>query len=311
MKKYSKESNRKFLENILNKRFKDIKNIEAIQDDYDKFQITEYCDSSLKDKLIEKYENLDCKRKDFIERFGKLNFKQAFIKNYFEGEQPRCCFCGQVLETHVMGDKSDDEYKKNNGKYPAYEYIVADIEHIFPKSKFPQFALHPKNWAPCCKECNEVIKGDKFFSEEPFEKFKIAIEDLKLDIKNLHPLKLWKTLKISSDINGEMNIIINDSLKQETKEFLNFYSIEKRAKIIFNRCYDILFSIIRHSDIRSPESLESLLENMASSNWHEINDGYSLNNSPQIWQEFIENILYDDCKLMALWDEVKSSYYLI
>ena len=40
---------------------------------------------------------------------------------------------------------------------------------------------------------------------------------------------------------------------------------------------------------------------------HEINDGYSLNNSPQIWQEFIENILYDECKLMALWDEIKSS----
>lgn len=45
---------------------------------------------------------------------------------------------------------------------------------------------------------------------------------------------------------------------------------------------------------------------MVSSNWYEINDGYSLNNSPQIWQEFIESILYDECKLMALWDEVKS-----
>lgn len=32
--------------------------------------------------------------------------------------------------------------------------------------------------------------------------------------------------------------------------------------------------------------------------------------SPQIWQEFIENILYDECKLMALWDEVKSINFL-
>ena len=84
------------------------------------------------------------------------------------------------------------------------------------------------------------------------------------------------------------------------------YNIENRIKTISSHCYDILFNIIRHSDIRSPESLERLLENMSSSNWHEINDGYSLNNSPQIWQEFIESILYDECKLIALWDEVKS-----
>lgn len=37
-----------------------------------------------------------------------------------------------------------------------------------------------------------------------------------------------------------------------------------------------------------------------------MNDGYSLNSGPQIWQEFIEHILYDECKLMALWDKVKS-----
>ena len=73
-----------------------------------------------------------------------------------------------------------------------------------------------------------------------------------------------------------------------------------------SRYYDILFNVIRHSDIRSPESLERLLENVASGNWHEMNDGYSLNSGPQIWQEFIEHILYDECKLMALWDKVKS-----
>lgn len=120
----------------------------------------------------------------------------------------------------------------------------------------------------------------------------------------MHPLKLWKLYTIDYDDN--LNIHINKNCSKTTKEFLSYYGIEDRIKIMVSRYYDILFNIIRHSDIRSPESLERFLENMASSNWHEINDGYSLNNSPQIWQEFIEDILYDECKLMALWDEVKS-----
>ncbi len=292
---YSKESNDKFLKRILKERFNSIPNIKHLEDDYAKFKITVTSISDeLTNSIIKKFDNLSCNSKDFNMRFGKLSFKEAFIKNYFSyTTQPRCCFCGQLLEFD----------KKITGE----EYIIADIEHLLPKSKFPQFALHLNNFAPCCKECNESIKKAHFFDEKPFEDFKSAIEDLGLNLENLHPLELWKNLKISYDINNMTKVVINPNLGENGRELLEFYHIEERANIIYHRCYNILWNIIRHSDICSPESLESLLENMASSNWHEVNDGYSLNNSPQIWQEFIENILYDECKLMALWDEVKSS----
>ena len=292
---YSKVSNDKFLKRILKERFNSIPNIKPLENDYAKFKITVTSISDeLTNSIIKKFDNLSCNSKDFSMRFGKLSFKEAFIKNYFSyTTQPRCCFCGQLLEFD----------KKITGE----EYIIADIEHLLPKSKFPQFALHPNNWAPCCKECNESIKKANFFEESPFENFKSAIEDLGLNLENLHPLKLWKNLKISYDMNNMTKVIINPNLGENGRKLLEFYHIEERANIIHHRCYNILWNIIRHSDIRSPESLEQLLENIASSNWHEINDGYSLNNSPHIWQEFIENILYDECKLMALWDEVKSS----
>lgn len=292
---YSKESNDKFLKRILKERFNSIPNIKHLEDDYAKFKITVTSISDeLTSSIIKKFDNLSCNSKDFNMRFGKLSFKEAFIKNYFSyTTQPRCCFCGQLLEFD----------KKITGE----EYIIADIEHLLPKSKFPQFALHPNNWAPCCKECNESIKKANFFDEKPFENFKSAIEDLGLNLENLHPLKLWKNLKFSYDMNNMTKVIINPNLGENGRKLLEFYHIEERANIIYHRCYNILWNIIRHSDIRSPESLERLLESIASSNWHEVNDGYSLNNSPQIWQEFIENILYDECKLMALWDEVKSS----
>ncbi len=237
---------------------------------------------------------------DYIQINSCLTPKQFYNYNYFIDSQPRCCFCGQLLECSIKEDK--------NNKKKREEYIHADIEHIIPKDQFPQFALHPENWAPCCKECNLGEKRTTFFkgdsSQEKIDKYKVAIKALGLEYNKLHPLKLWNNYKIT--YNNSLKIEINNNLSEEAKKFLSFYGIKHRIETMASRCYDILFNIIRHSDIRSPESLERLLENMASSNWHEINDGYSLNNSPQIWQEFIENILYDECKLMALWDEVKS-----
>ena len=225
-----------------------------------------------------------------------LSAKQLFNYSYFIDTQPRCCFCGQLLESSIN--------EKNE------EYLHADIEHIIPKDQFPQFTLHPVNWAPCCKECNMGEKGTSFFEgnspQEKIDEYKSVINTLGLKYNELHPLKLWNNYQIT--YNNSLNININNNYKKNKNviDFFNFYGIENRIKVIASRCYNILFNIIQHSDIRSPESLERLLENMASTNWHEINDGYSLNNSPQIWKEFIENILYDKCKLIALWDEVKS-----
>lgn len=287
---YTKDSNDTFFEKVLYDRFKHISGFEILEEDYKSFNITVTSVSDeLKDKIINKFDNLSCKSKEFQKRFKSLSFKEAFIKNYFRNSKvPRCCFCGQILEKD----------RKESGD----EYIIADIEHIFPKSKFPQLALHPKNFAPCCKECNEVIKGDNFFSEDPLNNFKNAIDELGLNFQNLHPLELWKNIRISDD-----NLSFHMMISKTARTFLNFYNIEQRLKILYSSNYSILWNIICHSDVRSAESLERLLENIASNNWHEINGGYSINNSPQIWQEFIENILYDECKLMALWDEVKDS----
>lgn len=286
---------RKYLKRILRERFSKIKRSELLKIDYDHFILNTPCDVFFKEKMLHVYEKLSCEANDFKKYFGNLTFKQAYVTAYFDSYSPRCPFCGKLLEV----------YEKENGEAQEYKYVIADIEHIFPKSLFPQFALHPNNMVPCCKECNQNIKKDKFFTTDPMGKFLEVIEDLKLDINNLHPLKLWKFYTLSYD-GKKFDIQINKSYKAITKEFLSFYGIEERIKIMASHSFNILFNHIRHSDIRSPESLERLLENIASSNWHEVNDGYSLNNSPQIWQEFIESILYDECKLMALWDEVKN-----
>ena len=225
--------------------------------------------------LIDGYERLDS------------GIKKQFKREFFKNVEKRCPFCGQLLES---SGKSDSDVP------------TADLDHFFPKFDYPQFALFPPNLIPTCMECNRIEKHKESIS--PSE-FKIALEELKLlNIFKKHPnshFKLYTAL--SFDCTNKLFI---KNKNASVKKLIKLYGLEERYKNIKNKCFNILWNIIRHSDIRSPESLGRLLENIASSNWHEVNDGYSLNNSPQIWQEFIENILYDECKLMALWDEVKS-----
>lgn len=52
----------------------------------------------------------------------------------------RCCYC-QQRKTERHG-------------------LTWDIEHIAPKSLYPQFLFNPKNLAVSCKECN-IAKGEK------------------------------------------------------------------------------------------------------------------------------------------------------
>lgn len=41
--------------------------------------------------------------------------------------------------------------------------IQADLEHFYPKSKYPLFSLSIMNFIPCCLFCNRNLKGNKIF----------------------------------------------------------------------------------------------------------------------------------------------------
>lgn len=248
-------------------------------------------------KIIHYYSDSDFLSKHFPipsddEKESKLTIKQWYnYKIYYQNSDraERCPFCGQKFQ--ILNNENDEKY------------YYADIEHLIPKTKYPQFAFNTYNWIPCCKACNMGIKGDDFFTS--IEEFKQALSEIKYDIHSGSTLCLYKYITIQCKKTNYTADYFN--VGQKAMQLFNLYDLKNRANSIVENFYRLLFNIIKHSDIRSPESLEKLLENIASSNWHEINDGYSLNNSPQIWQEFIENILYDECKLMALWDEIKAS----
>lgn len=299
-----KLDNDNFLSNKLNFTYnKDLyKNKPGLnKDNYSKL----LADSSISDKdkikyiiaqkIISYYSNSNFLLNHFLipdngENESRLTIKQWYnYKIYYQNSKSgeRCPFCGQNFQ--ILNNENDEKY------------YYADVEHLIPKTKYPQFTFNTYNWIPSCKACNMGIKGDDFF--ENIEDFKQALLEINFSLDSENNLCLYKYIKIQCKKTNYVADYYNVGSK--AIQLFNLYNLKNRANIIVENCYRVLFNIIKHSDIRSPEFLEKLLENIASSNWHEINDGYSLNNSPQIWQEFIENILYDECKLMALWDEVK------
>jgi hypothetical protein len=251
------------------------KYMESPQSDFEKGCKT------LGDSLIEGYTKFTTK----VEKGRKV--RDNFISEYFSNSNTnRCQFCGQFLE--FSG--------KVEGK------ITADLEHILPKSKFPQFALHPNNLVPCCLECNQREKGDKFFDN--LEDFNKALEELNIKMKN-RPLELYKKFIFRYNENLELECSIKN--KSKAMEFIKLYGLDTRYKKMLGQCFSMLLTQIRIAKISDLEALERFLEHQLQLSFTEYKDAPSFNNSPHLWQDFLNEILYCKARLEALWDEVKDN----
>jgi len=243
------------------------------------------CYFELNKALIQGYECLD----EVI--IANEHIKKIFTLQYFQNTQIyRCPACGEILKT--SGKKQHIEYK----------LLRAQIDHLFPKSLYPQFALNPENFVPICEDCNRFEKGYRFLSNP--KEFKTAIDQLNIDFK--HPFYLYKVVPINFRhiIRPDIELIRLDKNSAAYK-LIELYGIPNRFKIYTEQCLRLLFNHIKYSDIRSPESLERLVESLLLLVFDELNDDVSLNNSPRVWQEFLEWILYSETNLLALWEEVK------
>ncbi len=235
----------------------------------------------LGDSLLEGYTTFTKKKEN------KRNVRDIFISEYYiQQDIYRCQFCGQVLE--------------QSGK--INEKITADLEHIIPKSIYPQFALHPKNLVPCCLECNRVEKATNFNFKNDLSDFYKAFSELNLKISQ-KPFELWKRVSFSNNSNFGMEINLDKN--SDAFNLINHYGLPLRYSIMFGQCFQALRTQIKYARVNSPEALERLLEFLTSVSFDDYNGAISFNNSPHIWQDFLNEILYDRCKLESLWEEVK------
>ncbi len=94
-------------------------------------------EGAIKD-FVEAYDNVD--HEVWNNTVGPMLAIRKHIRDhYLEQQVYRCAYC-------------KIEKKEANG-------LTWDIEHILPKSKYPQYLFHPENLAIACKECN-IPKDD-------------------------------------------------------------------------------------------------------------------------------------------------------
>ncbi len=250
---------------------------------YSGVQSTEFEEGckTLGDNLRDGYEKFTKK----VENKKKVRY--SFISKYFsDSKSKRCQFCGQIFES--SGKDSD--------------FISADLEHLIPKGQYPQYALHPNNLVPCCMECNRIEKGQEFNFNNDLSDFYDALTELNVNIK-IKPLNLWQkfTLKQNKNFGWEVNLDVNSS----AHKLICHYGLERRFTSMLGSCYNMIFTRIKNAKISSPEGLEKFLEYQIMVSKEEYDGVQSFNNSPHLWQDFLNEILYDRCKLEALWEEVK------
>lgn len=221
------------------------------------------------------------KMKNFSPKFKKklgkslsdITPKQYFNLHYFESQEHRCCLCGKLLDHDAKG------------------LPMAEIEHLFPQSKFPQLILCVNNYIPCCSDCNKLKRSNFFACKKEF------IYDLqKLGKSFHHPLFFWQLFDVNFDY----------SVPAITKcDIADYYKINERFNRIRHHMYTNLLNLIKYHNIETPEALESFLESCQNANMQEMVSDFSFNNYPKLWHDFIDYVLYDYNNLTAFWEEIK------
>ncbi len=110
--------------------------------------------------------------------------------------------------------------KKVNGK------TTADLDHFYPKSLFPLFALSAFNFIPSCHICNSLMKGDRYYetiypyedSSENEVKFNIRVKKSKPE--DIVDIWLGKGKASFTEIKEKCTLEINNTCTDKSRKKL-------------------------------------------------------------------------------------------
>jgi len=116
-------------------------------------------------------------------------------------------------------------------------YTAPDLDHFFPKSKYPFLATTISNLIPACSVCNQRLKGSKDTYEEAIPN-PIEMEDNILD-------------KVS--FNYSYNVIYIENLEAKTpeiKNYIEFFKIQEQYSIHTEIVNDIKVKMNKYNRVK-------------------------------------------------------------
>ncbi|WP_459195799.1 HNH endonuclease [Wukongibacter baidiensis] len=160
--------------------------------------------------------------------------------------------------------------------------IRADLDHFYPKSKYPYLAMSLYNLVPCCKFCNSSLKLKKPFSYEthlnPYEGgfdelLKFSFRPKKYNLSGDDKYKIEILLKESVDLNDKKKALLQKSqnnakvFKVETLYNYHCQEVEDiiKKRIVYSKNFvneiKKALKAISSREITDKEVLEFILPN--------------------------------------------------
>ena len=146
---------------------------------------------------------ISCSENEFVNIY---NFKKDSIEDWgayayvLSLGLKVCPYCNRNYITPIYSE---------NGK------VRADLDHFFPKHKYPYLSISLYNLVPSCKFCNSSLKGkDEFSYSENFHPF-----------SNIDVDKLYKFTYLPKNVNGFID-------EEELDVEILYDKIDKRAEMV-------------------------------------------------------------------------------
>lgn len=159
-----------------------------------------------------------------------------------------CPYCNRQYITPFMQDETSETSEKK---------MRADLDHFWPKAKYPHFSMSLYNLVPSCKFCNSSLKYTREFTLENLSPYECNYDDyFRFDFD-------WK------DINFSSISIKTDVIDERIRPFLDMFAIEELYKYHANVAQEFIQKRICYPD----ELLENLLHHFKRCNlYNSIDD---------------------------------------
>lgn len=141
-------------------------------------------------------------------------------------------------------------------------HITADLDHFYPKSKFPLFSLSLFNFIPSCQICNQRMKGGNFSSMiYPFEEKFGSDAVFVIDNIGLSSYEELKILQGTMSENINISFLINSSASDEIKNKINRSIEQFKLKEIYQSHSNYVAELLVKKRIYSDGTYLEMLKN--------------------------------------------------
>lgn len=158
-----------------------------------------------------------------------------------------CPYCNRSYVTTLVKEKKGDKQTR------------AELDHYYPKSRYPYLALSFNNLIPSCSVCNGSLKGTVDFYEEdaiyPYEEEFLNVASFKTDFNDNTPYDYRYLLGISKEFKIIFEIDTADKeLEKRVEKAIKSFALDR----LYNTHQDYVKDLIRNAIVNNNSRIDEI-----------------------------------------------------